>query len=41
MGDHGIPGIPMVGLAEEVDLTDGGEEGEEEDTLGEAVEVIM
>ena len=34
----------MVGLAEEVELGDGGEEEEEEeeeDTLGEAVEVIM
>ena len=31
----------MVGLAEEVELGDGGEEGEEEDTLGEAVEVVM
>ena len=32
----------MVGLAEEVDLTDGGgEEEEEEDTLGEAVDVTV
>ena len=33
----------MVGLAEEVELGDGGEEEEEEeeDTLGEAVEVMM
>ena len=37
MGDHRIPSIPtsMVGLAEEVELG----EGEEEDTLGEAVEM--
>ena len=34
----------MVGLAEEVELGDGGmevEEEEEEDTLGEALEVMM
>ena len=32
----------MVGLAEEVELGDGGEEKEEEeDTLGEAVEIIV
>ena len=39
MGDHRIPSIPtsMVGLAEEVELG----EGEEEDTLGEAVEIIV
>ena len=36
MGDHRIT-TSMVGLAEEVELGDGGEEGEEEDTLGEAV----
>ena len=40
MGDHRIT-TSMVGLAEEVELGDGGEEGEEEDTLGEAVEVVM
>ena len=43
VGDHSIS-KSMVGLAEEVDLVDGGmkeEEEEEEDTLGEAVEVIM
>ena len=36
MGDQSIP-TPMVGLAEEVELMDGGEkeeEEEEEDTLG-------
>ena len=41
VGDQRIS-TSMVGLAEEVDLTDGGEEEEEEeDTLGEAVDVIM
>ena len=41
MGDQSIP-TSMVGLAEEVDLTDGGEEEEEEeDTLGEAVDVTI
>ena len=40
MGDHRIS-TSMVGLAEEVELGDGGEEGEEEDILGEAVEVDM
>ena len=40
MGDHRIS-TSMVGLAEEVELGDGGEEGEEEDTLGKAVEVVM
>ena len=41
VGDHGIS-TSMVGLAEEVELGDcGEEEEEEEDTLGEAVEVIM
>ena len=39
MGDQSIP-TSMVGLAEEVDLTDG-EEEEEEDTLGEAVDVTI
>ena len=33
MGDQSIS-TSMVGLAEEVELGDGGEEGEEEDTLG-------
>ena len=42
VGEHSIS-KSMVGLAEEVDLVDGEmeEEEEEEDTLGEAVEVIM
>ena len=41
VGDQRIS-TSMVGLAEEVDLTDGGEEEEEEeDTLGEAVDFIM
>ena len=41
VGDQRIS-TSMVGLAEEVDLTDGGEEEEEEeDTLGEAVDVTM
>ena len=47
MGDHHIS-TSMVGLAEEVELGDGGEEEkeqeeeeEEEDTLGEAVEMIL
>ena len=42
MGDHGIS-TSMVGLAEEVELGDGGEEEEEEeeDTLGEAVEIMI
>ena len=39
MGDQGIS-KSMVGLAEEVELGDGAEE-EEEDTLGEAVEIIV
>ena len=42
MGDQGIS-KSMVGLAEEVELGDGAEkeEEEEEDTLGEAVEIIV
>ena len=41
MGDQSIS-TSMVGLAEEVELGDGGEEEEEEeDTLREAVEVII
>ena len=40
MGNHSM-NTSMVGLAEEVELGDGGEEGEEEDTLGKAVEVVM
>ena len=45
MGDQSIP-TSMVGLAEEVELSDVGieekeEEEEEEDTLGEAVDVTM
>ena len=40
MGDQSIP-TSMVGLAEEVDLTDGEEEEEEENTLGEAVDVTI
>ena len=41
MGDQGIS-TSMVGLAEEVELWEGAEEEEEEeDTLGEAVEVII
>ena len=39
VGDQGIP-KSMVGLAEEVELGDG-EKEEEEDILGEAVEVMM
>ena len=44
MGDQGMSTSLMVGLAEEVELGDGGmevEEEEEEDTLGEALEVMM
>ena len=41
MGDQGFS-TSMVGLAEEVELWEGAEEEEEEeDTLGEAVEVII
>ena len=41
VGDQSIS-TSMVGLAEEVELRDGGEEGEEEeDTLGEAVEIFL
>ena len=40
VGDQNIPTF-MVGLAEEVELRDGGEEEEEEDTLGEAVEKVI
>ena len=41
VGDQNIS-TSMVGLAEEVELGDGGkEEEEEEDTLGEAVEMMM
>ena len=41
VGDQSIS-TSMVGLAEEVELRDGGEEGEEEeDTLGGAVELII
>ena len=46
MGDQSIP-TSMVGLAEEVELRDGGEkeeekeEEEEEDTLGGAVELTI
>ena len=41
MGDQGIS-TSMVGLAEEVELSEGAEEEEEEeDTLGEAVEVFI
>ena len=41
VGDQSIS-TSMVGLAEEVELRNGGEEGEEEeDTLGEAVEFII
>ena len=40
VGDQNIP-TSMVGLAEEVELRDCGEEEEEEDTLGEAVEVML
>ena len=39
MGNHSM-NTSMVGLAEEVELGDG-EEEEEEDTLGEAVELMM
>ena len=41
VGDQNIS-TSMVGLAEEVELRDGGEEEEEEeDTLGEEVEIIV
>ena len=40
MGDQSIS-TSMVGLAEEAELRNGGEEVEEEDTLGKAVEVVM
>ena len=40
MGDQNIPTC-TVGLAEEVELRHGGEEEEEEDTLGEAVEMVL
>ena len=47
MGNHSM-NTSMVGLAEEMELGDGGEEEkeqeeeeEEEDTLGEAVEMIL
>ena len=40
MGDQSLTNS-MVGLAEKVDLGDTEEEEEEEDTLGEAVEMIM
>ena len=41
VGDQSIS-TSMVGLAEELELRDGGEEGEEEeDTLGEAVEMML
>ena len=40
VGDQRIS-TSMVGLAEEVELGEGKEEEEEEDTLGEAVDVIM
>ena len=40
MGDQSLTNS-MVGLAEEVDLGDTEEEEEEEDTLGEAVELII
>ena len=40
MGDQSIS-TSLVGLAEEVELGYGGEEEEEEDTLGEAVHVII
>ena len=40
MGDQSLTNY-MVGLAEEVDLGDTEEEEEEEDTLGEAVEMSM
>ena len=42
VGDQNIS-TSIVGLAEEVELRDGGEEeeGEEEDTLGEAVEIFL
>ena len=39
-GDHGIT-TSMVDLAEEVGLRDLGEAEEEEDTLGEAVEILL
>ena len=47
VGDQSMSTSLMVGLAEEVELGNGGmeeeeeEEEEEEDTLGEALEVIM
>ena len=40
VGDHGIT-TSMVDLAEEVGLRDLGEAEEEEDTLGEAVEILL
>ena len=40
VGDHGIA-MSMVDLAEEVGLRDLGEAEEEEDTLGEAVDVTV
>ena len=40
VGDHGIT-MSMVDLAEEVGLRDLGEAEEEEDTLGEAVEILL
>ena len=40
VGDHGIT-MSMVDLAEEVGLRDLGEAEEEEDTLGEAVDVTV
>ena len=40
VGDQSIA-TSMVGLAEEVEPGDGGEEEEEEDTLGEAVEIML
>ena len=39
MGDQSLTNS-MVGLAEEVDLGDAEEEEEEEDTLGEAVDLV-
>ena len=48
MGDHCMSTSLMVGLAEEVELGNGGmkeeeeeEKEEEEDTLGEAVEIVL
>ena len=40
VGDHGIT-MSMVDLAEEVGLRELGEAEEEEDTLGEAVEILL